>query len=345
MRALPLAALLLLAGCQMPEDPLPVSGRVVSNGRPRAGVKVRLLRNLTAGDACDQLKVIATTDTAADGTFRFDLIRQQATLGVAAGRWLRVEALVPGSASHASYTFQLGPGPLVLPDLPVGDTFDPRTAKPSPRAFDEVLIDGHVAWRTPAGGYAPAFDRPTRRRQVVVQELLVTVDDNALGTTSTVPVTLRVVSPAVDREAATSTAPPTRAMPCPGVDITPCPMTDGRFLPVELPGNVRTLVVDLGEQRKVSELVLYGLRVPFGQPDRLRVEWSLTTTPSWDPFNTVLLGQPPALDSSNCEEPGAFIHANVEVPGFWKPRMIRLSLPGEGDVLAPWSGLQEVVVW
>ena len=325
----------LLCGCPLPEDQFVLSGRVTdAAGSPRADVEVRLLRNQLASETrCDALEPLDTTRTDESGHYSFTLIRQQVTRGVNARRFFRVETeLGLGSLSQ---TFWFPDADLALGDL---SPLEPGGAW----RITETRLDDRIAWRAEQTGAAFQPDRAFEWRVATTLRDWRTVPVDSLGRYDIVPVEWRQEGAWETQVPGGTPVPPaSRGAECPDIDVTPCPLTDGRYLPFEFPPNTRTLVFNFKHEVNVSALQLHGLALARTAV-AARLEFNFAE--DFDNWNSLSTGQ---LDTrlqelalERCNEPGVFIRLGA--PGFIKPVLLRIAfLDGAGD-LVPILSLAEV---
>lgn len=324
--------LLLLAGCPLPEDSFVLSGQVTGfDGQGRPGVAVRLLRNQLASETrCDALEPLDTTRADDTGHYAFTLIRQQVTRGVDARRFFRVEA--DGAQGQVSQTFWFPDADLALGPL----SEDPPGGA---SRVTESLVDGHLAWRSDVGGAAFPFDRPSQWRTALTARDWRTVPIDSLGRYDVVPVEWRTEGPWESRNPV-SNPPASRGAECPFIDVTPCPLTDGRFVPYTFPPNTRTLVFNFKHETNVSPLSFHGL-VLARPATRVRLEFNFVEDfDNWNKLGSSPIDQLQELSAERCNEPGLFI--SLGGSGFIKPVLLRIAFEDEAGDLVPLLSLSEV---
>ncbi|MFZ5445593.1 MAG: hypothetical protein ACOZQL_36715 [Myxococcota bacterium] len=327
-----LALVVVLAGCPLPEDTFVLTGTLVArDGSPLADQEVRLLRNRTASELrCDALSPLRVTKSDADGRFEFRLIRQEITAGVLARRFFAVE-FTNEYDNVLSKRFWFPDG-----DFDVGEVgrFEPTWTT------SEALVEGHVAWRRAA---EPFFtDQPLDVRVVETRRDWVTVPIDSLGRTDTVPVESRVDWPP-SRVAANDSAPPSRGARCANVDVHPCPLTDGRYLPFEFASPRPALVLDFDTPIAVSSVTFHGL-VLSAAAASARFELAIVRdSEEWIPMQPARLdGRLQQRSGEMCEEPGQFFVARTV--GLADALRLRITFVDGEDKLVPVVALQEVAV-
>lgn len=328
------------AACELPEDQYVLSGRVVQDGGVAAGVEVRLFRDETASAVrCTTLRPLATATTDEQGRYRFELIRQQVTLGVPERRFFRVEASAGARAPTSSFTFWFPIADAPMPELPLVREDDVTFARDRGfTVFNELIADGHVALRS---NTQPSLDGVAQARTVARQFATRSFEIDSLGRADEVPFELRLELPAKALPA--GRVPASRGAPCPDLGDE-CLLTDGRYLPLQLPPGTRTLAIDLGVERVVGIVRFHGLEVD-GAPVKVRAEYSFFATPEWSPFNSARID--PALFQearTHCQEPGASFEVDLSIGRFPRPRWLRLSLPDADGDLVTIRSVQEVIV-
>lgn len=339
---LPWCCGLALAGCTLPEDVFVVWGRVVDEAGGLPFTPVRLLRATEASPVrCAPLSPVAAATTDDGGTFRFEVIRQQVTLGVPERRFFRVEAGGADGGAVSSFTFWFPEADVPLPDLPLGGAARqgalPATEAPV-GAFFETLADGRVARRDAQG-----VDRGADLREVLRQYTVRRFDVDSLGTVDDVPFEFRVEGAALP--ALIGRVPRSRGARCPDLGLgDECPLTDGRYLPVALAPDTRALVLDLGSPHVVDLVRLHGLLLD-GPAVEVKAEYATGEQPEWWPFNTDRVDARVFDEArTHCLEPGAFLEARLSVGRFPQPRWLRLTFPGPDGALRHLVSVQEVVV-
>ena len=327
-------ALLSLAGCPLPEDQFVLSGQVVDAQRaPRAGLEVRLLRSQVASETrCDALEPLQTTVTDAEGRYAFTLIRQEITRGISARRFFRVEADTLGRVVSQSFWF-----PDADLDLGVLSMVPPQAAW----VTTESRIDDHLAWRSEATGFGFSSDRPFSARSASSAREWRSVPIDSLGRYDIVPVEWRLENPWAPQSATTINSPPSRGGECPEIDVTPCPLTDGRYLPFEFPPNTRTIVFNFKHELQVGPLLLHGLMLER-RAVKARLEFNfLEDFSNWNMLGTKTLDpRLQELSADSCNDPGTFV--SVGQSTFIKPVLLRLAFQDEAGDLVPIISLAEI---
>jgi hypothetical protein len=332
-RQLGAAALLaLLAGCPLPEDQFVLSGHL--GGNPRPGVEVRLLRNQVSSDTrCDALEPLETTLTDEAGRYSFTLIRQQVTRGVNARRFFRVETgSSPGAVVSQSFWFPDA-------DLALGELSGVVPA--GAWRVSEYRVDERLAWRAELNGVSFAPDRPYEWRVASTLREWRTVPIDSLGRYDIVPVEWRVEGP-WEAQTPELTAPPlSRGGECPDIDVTPCPLTDGRYVPYEFPPNTRTIVLNFKHEVSVNPIALHGLVLERPAAMR-RLEFNFVEDfDNWNKLGTSPLdGRLQELSLDRCNEPGLFV--GMGSAGFIKPVLLRIAFEDAAGDLVPIVSLSEI---
>lgn len=327
MRAWVLLCAVGFCACPQPEDVFVLSGRVVdTTGEPRAGVPVQLRRARFASETrCDAFDDLSTTTTATDGTYAFELLRQEVTAGIEARRFFEIEAA--GDSGRWSQRFWFPTANLALGDL--GSSF-------ASGDLTEQLIDGHVAWR----GFAPTrLSRRSEVRAVRTRREWVTVPIDSLGRFDVIPVETRFTLER-GRELDESLESTAAGATCDAFGISPCPLTDGRFLPFELPPDTRELVVEFQRETRV-ELLFHGLQL--ARPaSGARLDFSFQSgATEFGTLGTARLRADDFREAANsCNEPGAFV--TVAWTSFIRPRVLRIRFVDEADQVVPILSLQEI---
>ena len=324
---------LLLAGCPLPEDQFVLSGQLTNFlGGPRADVEVRLLRNQVPSETrCDALTPLNSTRTDEAGRYAFTLIRQQVTGGVNARRFFRVEA--QSGPRTVSQTFWFPDADLALGALseasPAGAT-----------RVTEARLDEHVAWRSEVSALGFGTDRPFEWRTADALRQWRTVPIDSLGRYDIVPVESRVEGPwawlSVKGE-----PPAGRGAECPFIDVTPCPLTDGRFVPFVFPAGSRTIVLNFKHETSISPLTFHGL-VLERPATKVRLEFNFVEDfDNWNRLGTSPLdGRLQELSVDRCNEPGLFV--GIGAPSFIKPVLLRIAFEDEAGDLVPILSLAEI---
>lgn len=322
-RALLLTAAVALSACPLPEDTYFVSGEAVPS------TEVRLLRNRFASKrSCEALELIDTVTTGADGRFSFPVVRQQITGGENERRFFSVE-FGEGDVRARRFWFPDA-------DLELG-----AWVEPGGDAFREVEADGVVAWSGPPvpGG---SFDRDVRMRDVFAAFEWRSVPIDSLGRADLVPVEARVELPWVTLETAQREPPRSRGIECPFIDVHPCPLTDGRFLPFTMPPDSRTLVFNFGRELAVRGIVFHGL-VLERPAVRVRYDFNfLVDYEQWNPWLSSKL-DPAQFDSegAHCVTPGVSLVGNANNV---RPMIFRVRFEDAEQNLVPIVSLQEVTI-
>lgn len=345
-RALALLSCLAPLACALPEDVFVLEGALADgDGAALPAATVRLLRDASPDlFRCAPTHEVARATTDARGGYRFELIRQQVTLG-GAPRVFRLES-THASGHVASFAFRFPDADLRLPPLPVASSarvvpgLFPRVGLPEREAF----VDGALAWRGPFAQSPPLEGRDAVARVVRRQSTTLAVDTNALGSTQEVPVGVRFEEPLVPLTRY-GAAPLSRGVPC---NVAPdgdaCPLTDGRFLPVRLPADTRAVVLTFPQDTPVRALWLRGLVVDSAFTT-VKVEWSFDTSEQWASFKTVAVGDVAAALPWACDEPGLFLGPlDISVGPVPKPRQLRLRFLDDAEDTKPILFLSEVSV-
>jgi len=341
MRALALAAVVLSA-CAMPEDQFVLEGTVTDDLRaPVAGEEVRLLREQSRdGLRCVPMVLVSSAVTGAQGRYRFELIRQQLTMGAPQNRFFRVEVGEPGVHTSA-FVFRFPSVDLSLPPLPLPTGAVDGLPGAGKLSEVETFVDGFMAWR---GGGAAGGDRESMSRAVDRQADVLTVTRDSLGGTEEVPLEWRLEGPLVPQPALGET-PASRGGAC---DVGPaggaCPLTDGRYLPFVFAPGTKTATLTLPEAVSLGAVALHGL-VLGGEAVSARVEVSFDDVTPVTPF--MRFGLSPGdqrLAATSCEEPGQFLALPVDVP-LLRPKRVRLRFVGADDLDVELRSLSEVSVY
>jgi hypothetical protein len=169
-------------GCGLPEDLFVLEGSVVDKGwSPLADTEVRLLRDASIdGVRCVPMTLVASQRTDAEGRYRFDLVRQQLTLGAQQRRVFRVEVAQEPEPTVSSFTFRFPSADLKLPALPALPALPVGTARQaptgwtdeipgpdrSPRIYVRQKVRSTVDFRClPEGELTGPWESPIRRRR------------------------------------------------------------------------------------------------------------------------------------------------------------------------------------
>lgn len=331
----PRAVLLLLAGCPLPEDQFVLSGRLTGfGGNARPDVEVRLLRNQVASETrCDALEPLETTRTDEAGRYAFTLIRQQVTRGVNARRFFRVEA-DSSTGAVVSQSFWFPDADLALGELG-------EVAPAGAWRVSELRVDERLAWRAELnlGTFAP--DRPYQGRTASTLREWRTVPIDSLGRYDIVPVEWRMEGPWGAQTPGPTAPPLSRGGECPDLEVTPCPLTDGRYVSYEFPPDTRTIVLNFKHEVSVNPLSLHGL-VLARPAAKARLEFNFVEDfDNWNKLGTSLLdGRLQELSVDRCNDPGLFV--GLGAAGFIKPVLLRIAFEDEAGDLVPILALSEV---
>jgi hypothetical protein len=324
--------LLLLAGCPLPEDQFVLSGQVADGlGEVRPGVEVRLLRSRVPSETrCDGFEPLQTTLTDEAGHYAFALIRQQVTGGITARRFFRVETDVSQGVLSQSFWFpdaDLALG--VLSEEPPGGAW----------AIGEALIDDQIAWRSEDTEFN--FDRSFQWRTAITQRDWRTVPIDSLGRYDIVPVEWRVEARWQQRNRSGVTPPASRGAECPSIDVSPCPLTDGRFVPWVFPPDTRTLVFNFKRETNISPLTFHGLQLARNAV-KVRLEFNFVEDfENWNKLGSSGMdGRLQDLSTDRCNNPGSFF--SVRPGNFIKPVLLRVAFEDEAGDLVPILSLSEV---
>lgn len=305
-----LLGVLLLGACVSPEDAFVLRGAVVDEvGRPMPDQEVRILRDRSIdSERCWPMEPFTTLTTDREGRFSLTVFRQQQTLGGRTPRFFRVEAsALPGWAS--AQTFRFPAADVTLSDLPVSTLGTPVPAMLF-ESFTEGTLDESLAWRSGFGGL-PAEERETPLRSVDRQVSFASLPSTGLGTFEELAVELRLERPA--EPVMRGPVSRFRNLACDVVPQgEPCPLTDGRMVPVKLPPGTKTVAITSGQLEVVRSLAVRGLQVE-GEPDRLLVETATSlTTPDWRPVVRVTRAREAiAAGRNHCRDPGAFFSFEI----------------------------------
>jgi hypothetical protein len=314
-----------LAACPLPEDTFVVRGVALP------GAEVRLLRNKVASKTrCDALEPLEVARADAAGGFSFTMVRQQITGGENERRFFSVEFDQAGVVSQWRFWFPDA-------DLDLGRWESPGATT------TEVEADGAIAWRGMPVPSQP-FDRRVRQRLVDHAFDWKEVPIDSLGRTDVIRFERRKEFPREERGPLNSTSPPSRLATCPFIDVKPCPLVDGRFLPFQLPPDSRTLVFNFGADQRVNGVLFHGL-VLERPAVRVRYDFNfLVDYEQWNRLSTVAI-DPIVFDQAAefCTEPGAFLsvpNPNLVV----RPVTFRASFEDADGNLVPVLSLQEMTV-
>jgi hypothetical protein len=324
----------LLVACPLPEDQFVLSGQVVdSAGQPRPGVEVRLSRNRYPSEKrCDALDPLTTTQADEQGRYSFALVRQQITGGVSARRFFRVESDFESSVASQTFWFpdadlQLGALSNVVPE--------------QAWRLTEYELDGHVAARYESAAATVSWERESERRTTFNTREWRTVPVDSLGRYDVVPVQWELETAAEAQESSIVGVPGSRGGECPSVEATPCPFTDGRYLPFALPENTRTLVFNFKREVSISPITFHGLLLA-GTAARVRFEFNFVLDfDNWNRLGTAKFdARLQERSAERCVEPGAFVSFS---PGsLIKPVLLRVAFEDEAGDLVPILSLSEI---
>ncbi|MBL8921873.1 MAG: hypothetical protein JNJ54_23680 [Myxococcaceae bacterium] len=339
MRALLPAVALVWCACPSPENVYRLEGEVVDqNGRAVRGREVRLLRDASDdGARCLPMEPFAVTTTGPNGRFAFDVYRYQQTLGRVTPRFFRVEASNdPLTNVLTSWTFRFPAVDVTLPPLPITTS----TIPPLPSSFEtfsEASLDGVVAWRT-GGGIGGDEERPMKALQVTRGLASDVLAGTPFGSWEQVGLELRLEQPIAE-------VPPgpvsrLRGLDCEQLRPAPCPLTDGRMLPVALPPGTKTLTITGRELVVFRTVVLRGLRID-GEAAQVTVETTDSLElPDWQLSGRLLRGKElVAAARGHCREPGVF--GSIEV-GVRAARGVRIRADDEDGNSLDLTSVQEV---
>ena len=207
--------------------------------------------------------------------------------------------------------------------------------------MSEVELDGVVAGsctQLPGG----AFDRDARTRVAHVDFEWRSGPIDSLGRADLVPVEARVETPWVTLETTQREPPRSRGMECPFIDVHPCPLTDGRFLPFTMPPDSRTLVFNFGRELAVRGIVFHGL-VLERPAVRVRYDFNfLVDYEQWNPWLSSAL-DPAQFDTEGerCVAPGVSLFGNANGV---RPVIFRVRFEDAEQNLVPIVSLQEVTI-
>lgn len=324
-----------LSGCPMPEELYVLSGQVLdSEGVPAAEVEVRLLRNQVASDTrCDSLEALDTTRTDSTGHYRFSLLRQQVNRGVPGQRFFRAEVDGAGHVFSQSFWFPNA-------DLDLG-VLQKELVPSDAYEMLETRIDGRLAWRDFLKGRPEGrFDLPHDTRRVDALREWRSVPIDSLGRFEVIPVEWRREAPWTRGD---SDVPRVRDIACPDIDVSPCPLTDGRYIPYVLAPNTRAIVLHLTKERHLRSVDFSGVVLERAAA-RLLIEFNdQPTTGDWNAFESVLLSSATQkISPDSCNEPGAFM--TVLASRSLTPAMVRLVFIDERGESVPILSLSEVAL-
>ncbi len=327
-------ALLSLAGCPLPEDQFVLSGQLLNGqGAPMAGAEVRLLRNQVASETrCDALEPLQTTVTDSAGRYSFTLIRQEITRGISARRFFRVEADAFGAVVSQTFWF-----PDADLDLGVLSLVQPSSAW----RITEWRIDDRLGWRSEFNGFLFSPDRPFSWRTASTSREWRSVPIDSLGRYDIVPVEWRNEGGWISPSPGNVPPPPSRGAECPQLDVTPCPLTDGRYLPFEFPPNTRNIVLNFKRETQVNPLAFHGLMLER-RAVRARLEFNIVEDFSnWNILGTRTLDpRLQELSAERCNDPGTFVSFGAS--SFIKPFVLRVTFEDEAGDAVPIISLAEI---
>lgn len=323
----------LLVACPLPEDQFVLSGQVVDAlGHPRAGAEVRLSRNRFPSEKrCDALDPLDATQTDEQGRYSFTLVRQQITGGVSARRFFRVES--DSDANKVRQTFWFPDA-----DLAMG-TLSPIVPEQAWRVT-EYELDGHVASRSESVGTV-AWERNSERRTAFGMREWRTVPVDSLGRYDVVPVDWELQVDEQEQGSMEMPVPGSRGGECPDIDTVPCPLTDGRYVPFQLPENTRTIVLNFKRETNISPLNFHGL-VLGRTAARVRLEFNFVLDfENWNKLGSAKFdARLQERSAERCVEPGTFVSFS---PGsLIKPVLLRIAFEDEAGDLVPILALSEI---
>ncbi|MHB8873190.1 MAG: hypothetical protein ACYC8T_05835 [Myxococcaceae bacterium] len=339
-------ALLLAPGCGLPEDLFVLQGSLVDwTGRPLGDTEVRLQRDASLdGIHCAPMVELARTRTDAEGRYRFELIRQQLSLGSPRRRSFRVEATDP-STQVSSFTFVFPSVDLTLPPLPVSSAPLPAEGWADVLEETDVTVDGVLAWRGAAIASVAAEGREARLLDVTRQLGTLQLVRDSFGGTEDLALQLRFERSRTSW-ANPGIAPDSRGVACSvGPESDPCPLTDGRFLPFRLPPDTRAIVLTFPNDRPVGALWFHGLSVE-GDFSRVELEWSPTLTDAFKPYLSVAVDTRAVANSRlSCDEPGASLGPlAMSLGAVPRPQRLRMKFLDPSKKALPVQWLAEVSV-
>ena len=214
-------------------------------------------------------------------------------------------------------------------------------APPAASLLTEVEIDGRIAWRSELTAPLRTSDRPFRWRTATSLRDWRTVPIDSVGRYDIVPVELRVEGPWTAATASATPTPQSRGAECPTVDVTPCPLTDGRFVPYVFPENTRELIFNFHHEVNVSPMLFHGL-VLARPAAKARFDFSFQTDfTSWDRLSSVTMDlRLQELSVDRCNEPGVFL--TTSPGGFIRPVALRVVFEDPAGQAVPIISLAEV---
>lgn len=338
----PGAALLLvlvLSGCPSPEDAYLLNGQIVDqDGRPAANREVRVLRDASPdAQRCLPMEPFTTLTTGADGRFSVTVFRQQQTLGALVPRFFRVEASSDPFRAVSAWTFRFAATDVSLPPLPIALGVAPTIPTNSAEVFSESLLDGAVAWRTGAGG-AGEEDRAMPTLAVARRSTFDVLPTTPFGAYEALGLELRFEQPLPDTSVGTASK--LRGFDCDGVAPRPCPLTDGRMLPVALPKGTKGVSLTGSAIVVFRAVVVRGLRVE-GEPTDVVVEATESLDePRWETIGRLLRTKELVASArGQCRESGLF--ATIEV-GVRAARGVRIRADDQDRNALDLVSLQEL---
>jgi hypothetical protein len=332
VRRASLLVVFVLAGCPLPEDTFVLSGRFLPQGEPVAGAEVRLLRNRFASETrCDALEPLDVTRTDAEGRFTFSLVRQQITAGEESRRFFSVTADAADWNYEQRFWFPDA-------DLDLGELGQLASAT---TIAEDLRLDGHLAWRSESNGPRFTPDRPFETRSVLTGLEWRTVPIDSLGRYDVVPVEVRRQRAWAVQQRFASAQPPGRGAACPFIDVKPCPLTDGRFLPYTFPPDTPALIFNFARETSVKDLLFHGL-VLARPAVKARFDFNFFVDyTQWNPMTSARLDES-LFTGGSCDEPGAFF--NAAAGGFAKPVIFRVTFEDAAGLTVPIVSLQEMTV-
>lgn len=316
--------LVLFSACALPEDTYFVSGTAPPS------TEVRLLRNRFGSKSrCDALEPLDSVMSGDDGRFSFSVVRQQITGGESERRFFSVEFGEQDAATRA-WRFWFPDA-----DFELGAWEEPQGTPES-----EVQLDGQVAWRG-MGVPSSAFDRDGQSRGVNHAFQWREVPIDSLGRVDYVPLEKRVETPWRPWQSSLSKQPRSRGAECPFIDVRPCPLTDGRFLPFTFPPDSRALIFKFDEELRVGSVLFHGLLL---ERPAVRVRYDFNffiDYEQWNPSPAVMVNPAEiARHGENCIEPGAML-STASGP---RAVILRVRFEDEAGNAVPIVSLQEVTI-
>ncbi|MFT3712161.1 MAG: hypothetical protein QM817_31340 [Archangium sp.] len=313
------------SACPLPEDTFLVSGTAEPN------VEVRLLRNKVASKSrCSALEPLDVTTADADGRFSFSVLRQEITGGENDRRFFSIESDAPNPSYHLVRRFWFPDA-----DLELGPWRGSND-----ESFDELEVDGAIAWRGPQFSNVDyALNRDYRRRNITHAFEWKEVPIDSLGRVDYVPVETRRETDWTPVQVTVRDAPASRGGECPFIDVKPCPLTDGRFLPYTFAPGTRTLVFNFGEDFILHTMLFHGLVLERAAVN-VKYEFNFVVDyDQWNPGGTARLDAVKLdRESEFCDEPGAFISQSPNL----RALTLRVSFVDEAGALVPITALSEI---